>query len=119
MGSQAALGGDMVGIRSFVGGRGGQLEEFGIVEALWMDSWDSENLRQHVDGLHDYDPYQRGFYMLVIYFRGKSFEAFLQKLPANLAALKWQYFAPVGSPIQPSLSEIAGSIVAFFNTNLR
>ena len=28
-------------------------------------------------------------------------------------------FAPVGGPIQPSLSEIADQIVAFFNTNLR
>lgn len=80
------------------GVRGGQLEEFGIMEALWMDSWESENLRQHLDGLHDYDPYQRGFYILVIYFRGKGFEIFLRKLPANLTSLKWQNFTPVGSP---------------------
>lgn len=78
--------------------KGGRLEEFGILEALWLDSWESENVRLHIDGLAEYDPYQRSFYILVIYFRGKSFSGFLHQLPTHLPKLKWQNFALKGDP---------------------
>ena len=64
----------------------------GIVEALRLSGWETENMRIHIDGLSHYDSTTSPFYILLVYYEGLSLPPFTKSLQVEMNQLAYQHF---------------------------
>ena len=69
----------------------------GIVEALRLSGWETENMRVHIDGLSYYDSTTSPFYILLIYYEGPSLPPFTKSLQVEMNQLNYQHFTALNN----------------------